>query len=300
MGNNKFSFWAPGSKPDIAQQIFGCSSHGFSTNEACYSPHEKRIATWEHELPGEVCFGSYLDVLKSLLSLPFTPKVCIVLYKNVTGFEEFISLAAKELPGTSFFGGGASYLADFLEGELLPKAEDVCVLAISGTNFELEVLNIYEDTTLQVEIKATSERHIARIKEIPDGEWQNAITYYRSKQIEFGIDADDFESLCFCDKNKRYLHCSISNENLFVGANLPKEKLLTLSYISHDKATEKLEKFIDDTDSLIFGCAGIRSMVEKPIFTGKRSLAGFMFGEIVTCEEKVELGNLMLTKLKIF
>ena len=75
--------------------------------------------------------------------------------------------------------------------------------------------------------------------------------------------------------------------------------MLSFNLISREKAADRLREFMSSSDSLIFGCAGIRSLVEEPFFTGKRSLAGFMFGEIVTCGKQAELGNLMLSKLKI-
>ncbi|WP_444705290.1 hypothetical protein [Mariniphaga sediminis] len=87
--------------------------------------------------------------------------------------------------------------------------------------------------------------------------------------------------------------------NIFCGANLPEDNLLFMRYVSSEKTTDQLVKFIDDTDSSIFGCAGIRSLIDKPFFAEERSLAGFMFGEIVNCGEKAALGNLMLTKLKV-
>jgi len=299
MEDYKFSFWNSPDKPTDIHRVFGCTSHGFSNAEKCIYPNEYGSMVWEHKLPGEVFDGTYQFVIDCLSALSSVPKICIVLYKKAEGFEEFLSQATNTLPGTLFIGGGAAFVTDFAEGELLPEAADVCVLAVSGSNYKVDTLNIYEETKLHVEIKATSKRVISKIKELPNGEWQNAISYYKNKQIKFGVEPDIFENLCFSDKNRRNLHCSISDNGLFVGANLPDDNLLTLNYISCNKAAEKLKDFIDDTDSLIFGCAGIRSLVDQNVFTGAKSLVGFMFGEIITYGEKAVLGNLMLTKLKV-
>jgi hypothetical protein len=299
MKEYKFSFWTEFNKSIKSLEVYGCSSHGFSNENTCITPTTEGNIAWSHQLPGEVLNGTYQSVLDSLIGLPFVPKVCIVLYKKAEGFEYFLTQVGNIFPNTSFIGGGASFVNGLEEGELIPEAEDVCVFAVSGDNYKVDTLNIYEDTNIQVEFEAASKREITKIKELPDGEWETATSFYKRKQIEFGIASNVFENLCFCDKNRRNLHCSISDDTLFVGANLPDKKILTLNYISHKKAVEKLKIFIDDTDSLIFGCAGIRSLINENVFTGNKSLAGFMFGEIVKCGEKVELGNLMLTKLKV-
>jgi len=299
MRNNRFVFYNPDSNPEIKENFFGCSSHGFSTITRCVSPGEKGFAVWEHELPGKVCSGTYQSVLQGLSMLPFSPEICIVLYKRATGFEDFLSQAVKTHPDASFIGGGASFTGDMKEGKLLPGAEDVCVLAVSTKNFKVEKLNIFDDKNIRLEIEPVSDRSFSKIRELPDGKWLNAVSYYRRKQAEYGIDLKNFENLCFSDGNRRNLHCSILDGNIFSGANLPKDNLLFINYVSSEKATERLSHFLSDTDSLILGCAGIRSIVHEPFYTGKGTLAGFMFGEIVTCGAQAELGNLMLTKLKI-
>ena len=299
MKGNKVAFWNVGSKPTEDPIIFGCSSNGFSSAEKCISPKLNAISVWDHELPGEVLKGNYESVLKSFSGLSFTPQIAIVLFSKSEGSEQFLDRASEILSNTAFIGGGAAFSGEIPQGEILPDATDVCVLAVSEGSYQIETLNIYEDTKLQLEFEPTSAREIARVRELPNGNWKNAISFYRSIQTELEIEPDNFEKLCFCDKNRRNLHCSIMNDNLFAGANLPKDNLLSLKLISREKASEKLKKFMSSSDSLIFGCAGIRSLVEEPFHTGERSLAGFMFGEIITCGKQPELGNLMLTKLSI-
>jgi len=296
---NIIAFWNVGSKLTEDSGIFGCSANGFSTEEKCASPNISAFSVWDPVLPGEVLKGSYNSVPESLSRLSFTPQIAIVLFNKAEGFELFLKRVSALLPATAFIGGGAAFSTKIPQGELLPDAADVCVLAVPEGNYQIETLNIYEDTKRHLVFEPASLREIARVRELPNGRWQNAISYYRSIQTELEIEPDNFEKLCFCDKNRRNLHCSIRNGNLFAGANLPENNLLSLNLISREKASDKLREFMRSSDSLIFGCAGIRSLVDEPFFTGKRSLAGFMFGEIVTCGKKAELGNLMLTKLKI-
>jgi len=299
MSEHTIAFCNVGSKPKENSGIFGCSVNGFSSEEKCTSSTQSAYSVWEHKLYGEVFKGSYDEVLKTISKLTFSPAITIVFFNKAEGFEQFLKSAAEILPSTEFIGGGAAFSEEIHTGELLPEAADLCVLAIPEGNFRIETLNIYDDTKLQLEFEAASEREITRIRELPDGRWHDAVTCYHSLQAKFDIEPDNFEKLCFSDHNRRNLHCSIKNGNLFAGANLPKDNLLSLNLISPEKAVEKLRKFISTNDSLIFGCAGIRSLIDEPVYTGKRSLAGFMFGEIVNCGKQAELGNLMLTKLKI-
>jgi hypothetical protein len=294
MSNKRFSFYT-----ESNGALMGCSSFGFSTKDRWISPTEKGCAIWDHELPGEVISGSYENVIQSLSTLSFPLQLGIVLYKRPAGFEDFLSRVVHQHPGASFIGGGAAIIDGMQEGAVSPDGADVWVFASSTKNFRIEKQNIFEALNIVVEIKPHSSRSIDQIREVPDGKWRDAVTYFREKQAEYKLSENNFENLCFCDKNRRNLHSSISDGKFFVGANLPVDNLLYLNYISCDKATEKLADFFNDQDSLIFGCAGIRSLIQKPVFVGERSLAGFMFGEVVTCGEKAELGNLMLVKLKI-
>jgi hypothetical protein len=299
MKNNRFTFYSGNGNTESDGAYVGCSSFGFSTKQQWISPTEKGYAVWDHELPGEVLTGSYENVIQSLSTLSFPLQLGIVLYKRPAGFEDFLSRVINQHPGASFIGGGAAFFDGMQEGIVKPDGADVWVFASSIQNFRIEKQNIFEAVDIEVEIKPHSARRVDQIREVPDGEWQDAVTYFRKKQTEYQLGENNFENLCFCDKNRRNLHSSISDEKFFVGANLPEDNHLYLNYISCERATEKLENFFDDKDSLIFGCAGIRSLIQKPVFVGERSLAGFMFGEVVTCGEKAELGNLMLVKLKI-
>jgi hypothetical protein len=296
MKKNRFTFYS-GNGNIVNDAVVGCSSFGFSTKDQWISPTEKGYAVWDHELPGEVFTGSYENVIQSLSNYPL--QLGIVLYKRAAGFEDFLSRIVNQHSGASFIGGGAAFIDGMQEGSIAPEGADVWLLASPNNNFRMEKLNIFEALNIEVEIKSRSSRSIDQIRELPDGEWQDAVTYFRKKQAEYQLSENNFENLCFCDKNKRNLHSSISDGQFFVGANLPEDNRLYLNYISCEKATDKLLNFFNDKDSLIFGCAGIRSLISKPVFTGERSLGGFMFGEVVTCGEKAELGNLMLAKLKM-
>ena len=144
-----------------------------------------------------------------------------------------------------------------------------------------------------------TDRIFSKLRILPDGKWQNALDFYRSQQKSRGIAESNFELMTFFDNCNRNIHCSIYGDAIKCGATLPDDNILNIGTTSCVDAERKLAEFISGENSLIFGCAGIRSLIKNPVFTGENSLAGFMFGEIFTLNDKPMFGNLMLTKLII-
>ena len=72
---------------------------------------------------------------------------------------------------------------------------------------------------------------------------------------------------------------------------------MKLRYVKQETVYETMRAFYDDEDAIVFGCAGLSGLLEKPLDT--KSLGLFLFGEVCTVNGKPEFGNLMLSKLKI-
>jgi hypothetical protein len=47
----------------------------------------------------------------------------------------------------------------------------------------------------------------------------------------------------------------------------------------------------------VFGCAGLRSLLDAPLPVAPGTRAGFMFGELVTLAGRPRFGNLMAARL---
>ena len=58
-----------------------------------------------------------------------------------------------------------------------------------------------------------------------------------------------------------------------------------------------MRRFYDDPNAIIFGCAGLSGLLDKPLDTA--SLGLFLFGEVCMADGSAEFGNLMLSKLVI-
>lgn len=293
----RIGFWNTGCPANYENNIFGCSSSGFATSEKWVETKDEKVAYWEHKLKGETITGSYKTVIDSLSNLSFAPKFCLGFFNKAIGLEDFISRYGQEMPYVPIIGGGAARADEQSLGELIPQADDVALLAVSEGNFAFQSLNIYKQLGVAVEIIRTSDREFELLRVLPGGEWQNALEFYRAQQMLYGIDPGNFELMTFCDSSGRNIHSSTDGQILKTGANLPANNILHLSITTYPSAEKALASFMTDDNSLIFGCAGIRSLINKPLKSGKNSLTGFMFGELVTLNGQAMFGNLMLAKI---
>lgn len=64
-----------------------------------------------------------------------------------------------------------------------------------------------------------------------------------------------------------------------------------------NKRPEKFRQFCGEPNAAVFGCAGLRSLLDAPLEPGPGSVAGFMFGELVTLAGQPQFGNLMAVRL---
>ena len=67
--------------------------------------------------------------------------------------------------------------------------------------------------------------------------------------------------------------------------------------MEHADVYESIRRFYDDPDAIVFGCAGLSGILDKPLDT--KSLGLFLFGEVCVADGRGEFGNLMLSKLRI-
>jgi hypothetical protein len=293
----KLAFWTPGTGLLQDQQLFGCASHGFATDSDWVEPVKGRYSLWEETIKGTVFSGGNDSVLTNLGNCSFTPKVCIAFFRKPLGVEHFILKFRELLPNVPVIGGGAAIGEGQNMGDVLPLAEEVVLLAAAEGEFDLQTLNIYNQTNMELEINKTSDRGFDKVRLLPDGKWQSALDFFHEQKEIRGITQDDFESITFHDLNRRNIHCSIKEDQILTGANLPDNGRLVLCVVDRKEATRHLSEFISEERSLVIGCAGIRSLVQEPLTTGRGSLAGFLFGEVVSFNNQPMFGNLMLARL---
>ena len=123
----------------------------------------------------------------------------------------------------------------------------------------------------------------------------DAAEFLRQKKAEFGLKQEDFEHLTLSDMEDVNAHLSCKDGVIKSGRDVHPQ--MKLRYVAHEKVYETMRRFYDDREAIVFGCAGLSGLLDKPLDTD--SLGLFLFGEVCTVEGKAEFGNLMLSKLKI-
>ena len=123
----------------------------------------------------------------------------------------------------------------------------------------------------------------------------DAKEYLDRKKAELCLPPTDFEHLTLTDKAGINAHLSCVDGAVKSGRDL--DDKMDLRYVPHEAVYDRIREFYEDKDAIIFGCAGLGGLLDKPLNT--ENLGLFLFGEVCTVEGKAEFGNLMLSKLRI-
>lgn len=268
---------------------FGCASFGFADAP---DPAAEGMREFHSGISGKIFTGRLDDVLKEIPAESENGnwKAGIVLFGNCGGENIFIrklsdkvgcplaggAAACDPVSGTSGLIFGGSQAAVFMIDD--PDAE----VTAEGKNIHGNLLGIHR-------IGFTDPRVLDTI----DGE--DALTWYTAKRAEYGFGENDFEHMTFSDPYNINAHMSVADGRLVSGRDLCEE--MTLRYVNPGDVYPQMKAFYDDSDAVVFGCAGLKGILEQDIMTPGTGL--FMFGEVVTLNGISEFGNLMLSKLII-
>ena len=292
------TFWTPGHAPADDGQTFGCASHGIAAANLWRGPKEAAAAGWSGKgLRGEVLAGRYDEVLARLGQLAWKPAAAIVLFAQGVGVEAFLDRWHERFPGVLVAGGGAARGGGQARGELLPAAADVVVLLIHDGQWRVDTLNVHDRTGQTVEFRADGPRTLTHLREASASDWLSAADFFRAQQAACGRAAGDCESITFSDVSGRTVHVSFDGERLHTGADLPADGRLVLRTVTRPEVARRLAAFCSEPNALVFGCAGLRGLLDAPLTVGEGTLTGFMFGELVTLDGQPKFGNLMAVRL---
>ena len=75
------------------------------------------------------------------------------------------------------------------------------------------------------------------------------------------------------------------------------EEKMLLRYVASENVQIRMESFIQEDNAIVFGCAGLRGIMDHTFSCN--NLTAFLFGEICTVNGHGDFGNLMLSKLRI-
>lgn len=266
---------------------FGCASlglPGLCTNE------EMKIAEYPRELEGIVLTGSYEDMLSAAKEVTVPVKAAIVVFGNAGGENTFLADLQKIIR-CPMVGGGAAIDGATGKAGLIPGDGPGAVFLITDERYTFTAVTqcIHDEILGEVTLTTADPRTILTIN------GQDAATFLAEKKAEFGIAESDFEHLTISDLNNVNAHLSCVDGVIKSGRDV--NETMILRRVAHEKVYDAMRAFYDDPDAIVFGCAGLSGLLDKPLDT--TSLGLFLFGEVCTVGEIAEFGNLMLSKLLI-
>ena len=269
---------------------FGCASLGLAGQ--CGND-EKRVISREYPAQAVAIAGTYGELLTGVREIVRKQPIYagIVLFGNAGGENVFLR-ELTEMIDCPMVGGGAAI--DGVTGRkgLIPGGKDAALLLFTDDrySYETETRCIHDEILDICDITMEDPRTLLTINGV------DAVEYLARKRTELGLSQQDFEHLTLSDMEDVNAHLSYSDGKIKSGRDLcPRMKL---RYVAQEKVYPTIRAFYDDDDAIVFGCAGLAGLLERPLDTG--SLGLFLFGEVCTVNGKAEFGNLMLSKLKIY
>ncbi len=268
---------------------FGCASLGLP---GVCDNGEKKISAREIPAKSVTLTGSYADILAGAKAVAETEEVyaAIVVFGNADGENAFLADLSKII-SCPMVGGGAAIDGATGRKGLIPGGGEGAVLLFTDDRFTYETQTqcIHDHIIKICQLTTADPRTILTI----DGE--AAADFLARKKAELGLKAEDFEHLTLSDMDDVNAHLSCVDGSIKSGRDVHKQ--MKLRYVEQKDVYEAMRAFYDDEDAIVFGCAGLSGLLDKPLTT--KSLGLFLFGEVCTVNGKSEFGNLMLSKLKI-
>lgn len=278
----KINFYTPSCG---VSNIFGAATLGFAGAE------DESLSTsmlFPTDLKGVVVYGTYKECLEAIPNGNW--KACIALLGNAGNENKFIRALAKKV-SAPIVGGSAAIHPKTGESGLIYGQSEVAIFLIDDECYDISVSteNIHYDILSEHILSFSNPRCIQKI----DG--QDAYEWYCNQREKLGLPLNDYEHLTLADEYGINIHLSSDNGKLFSGKDVCEK--MYLRYASPEAVQKRIQSFYDDKDSIIFGCAGLKQILKEGLKTDGLGL--FMFGEVVTCDNHSDFGNLMLSKLSV-
>lgn len=272
---------------DLAEG-FGCASLGLA---GICDKEEKRAVSKELDAVSVVLTGTYEEIQAGAQSLIEKQAVYagIVLFGNAGGENVFLA-QLREIVKCPIVGGGAAIDGASGKAGLITGGGEAALLLFTDDRFtySTQALCIHDTVLKTCTITTADPRTILTIDGV------DAAVFLAQEKEKLGLAATDFEHLTLSDMENVNAHLSFNGQ---VKSGRDVAPQMKLRYVAHEKVYDRMRAFYDDADAIVFGCAGLSGLLDKPLDTD--SLGLFLFGEVCTVEGKAEFGNLMLSKLKI-
>lgn len=266
---------------------FGCASLGLpgvcGNDETC-------VVTDPRELKAVELTGTYDQILSAVKQVQEPVRAAVILFGNVGGENAFLAELQKTLHCPIVGGGAAIDFASNTAGLITGRGEAALLLITDDRyTYQTDTLCIHDQILGTCALTLADSRTILTINGV------DAVEFYNKKRRELGLADTDFEHLTLSDLRNVNAHLSKPGDKLVSGRDL--HETMLLRYVDHTKVYETMRAFYDDPDAVVFGCAGLSGILDKPLDT--KSLGLFLFGEVCMADGYAEFGNLMLSKLNI-
>lgn len=269
------------STPDAWDGVtgFGCATLGPAGTDA------KTVSAMP--LEGVALTGTYEEILKGAAAVTQPVFAAVVLFGNAGGENAFLE-QLQSVVNCPMVGGGAAFSDT---PGLVTGGGQAAVFLITDNRYTYETATacIHDELLETCSLELADPRTLLRIN------GQDAAAYLARQKGERGLPATDFEHLTLTTENGVNAHLSFDGTNIKSGRDL--QATMVLRGVAHEKVYDRMRVFYDDPDAVIFGCAGLSGLLDKPLDT--KSVGLFLFGEVCTVDGKTEFGNLMLSKLRI-
>lgn len=266
---------------------FGCASLGLpgvcSNDEPC-------VIAYEEDLKGVVLTGNYPEILENAKAVTDPVYAAIVVFGNAGGENAFLAELQK-IVSCPMVGGGAAIDGASGRAGLISGSGQAAVLLITDDRYTYQAVtqNIHREVLEECVLTFSDPRTLLTVNGV---DAESFLAAYRKK---LGLGENDFEHLTFSDLRGVNAHLSRGDGVIKSGRDL-QEKML-LRYVPQETVFEKMSAFYDDEDAIVFGCAGLSGLLDRPL--SPTALGLFLFGEVCTVDGVAEFGNLMLSKLII-
>ena len=282
---NKLTFTTTGCFDDA--NGFGCASLGLP---GVCDNSVNRVAAFDKTLRGSVLTGTYDKILADAVGVKDDVLAAIVLFGNAGGENQFIK-QLQDLFSCPMVGGGAAIDAATGRSALITGNGEAAVFLITDDRYTYEARTkcIHDQIIGECSLETADPRTILKINGM------DAASFLAGKKADLGLSESDFEHLTISDDNNVNAHLSCVDGVIKSGRDVH-EKMI-LRYVKHQDVYESMRSFYDDNDAIVFGCAGLSGLLDKPLDTV--SLGLFLFGEVCCVNGVSEFGNLMLSKLVI-
>ena len=283
----QLSFTTTGSW-DLAEG-FGCASLGLAGVCGNEIPC---VVTDERQLEGAVLTGTYRQILAEVPQVleQKTVHAAIIVFGNVGGENAFLAQLQKVL-SCPIVGGGAAIDGATGRKGLIPGGGEAALLLITDGRYRYTA----ESKCIHDHILGTCRLTLEDPRTILQIDGEDAKAFLDRKRQELGLPLTDFEHLTFSDSRNVNAHLSLADGKIKSGRDLCPEMILR--YVEHQDVYDSIRAFYDDPEAVVFGCAGLSGILDRPLDT--KSLGLFLFGEVCMADGYAEFGNLMLSKLKI-